>query len=77
MDDASMSPVQNTNLVQNPDMESGSGASPSNWAFTNNSNGTGTWATDRYVSGTHSLKIVMSADGSAYWNQTMEARPTL
>ena len=67
MDDAVMWPVQSRNLVQNANMESGSGTTPSDWAFTNSSNGTGNWATNNYVSGTHSLEIVMSATGSAYW----------
>ena len=59
-----------TNLVSNPDMESGTG-SPSNWA-TSYGSGTVTqiWATDKYVSCADSLKTVVTVAGQTDWRPT-------
>ena len=55
------------NLVQNPNMGTGS---PANWGFVNSGNATGTWATNTvYTGDTHSLEIAMSATGEGQWYQ--------
>ena len=61
-----------SNLVANSNVESGNGSTPADWNAWAGGGAivTQTWATDKYVSSSHSLKIVMSNDtGCADWRQ--------
>lgn len=62
-----------TNLLTNGDFETSSGAYPANWGTQvapGNPSPSFSWATDRSVSSIHSLKTIVSADGTADWRQT-------